>query len=472
MGLTILKKGYVNGEILLSAEERKKNAKLKIKELRKQRKPIELDIEKIRKRMQKEEPEAKVADLRNRKKKLVREKEDLEFDLAVLEDKEEEWNTEGLLLLSKVQHSGDDKEDNLGFLQRLLKPKGRQREEKIRPENFTGNENVVARWNLVKENRASFQPELPEVIKLEAIAEELKKAPLEKARLNEEIRNKEDLIAKCLDDTGLMLLEEEWRRHRNKVKRALYPLEKKLGHLRNEIQNAESEGKEEIRLEIIQLNIQRWPCIVGFPLPDDLTTFCETQMTQPVRLHGLIETMDSSKTKIPKSEPISPGYSASDSRKEAYYRALKSFERRVEDAKKRIKEQEKEIIVAFQDWKFYVFKGNLYCFADKDLHNDEERLLLIKEHYFKEEKKFNRLKKDIRLFEKLEEMDIQESREPIPEEVRFSVWRRDGGKCVKCGSKRKLEFDHIIPVSKGGGNTERNIQILCEHCNREKSDRI
>ncbi len=59
-------------------------------------------------------------------------------------------------------------------------------------------------------------------------------------------------------------------------------------------------------------------------------------------------------------------------------------------------------------------------------------------------------------------------REPIPEDVRVYVWRRDGGRCVKCGSQENLEFDHIIPLSKGGSNTARNIQLLCAKCNREK----
>ncbi|WP_229724707.1 HNH endonuclease [Winogradskyella forsetii] len=52
------------------------------------------------------------------------------------------------------------------------------------------------------------------------------------------------------------------------------------------------------------------------------------------------------------------------------------------------------------------------------------------------------------------------------------VWNRDGGKCVKCGSQEKIEFDHIIPFSKGGSNTYRNLQILCEQCNRGKSNNI
>ncbi len=60
----------------------------------------------------------------------------------------------------------------------------------------------------------------------------------------------------------------------------------------------------------------------------------------------------------------------------------------------------------------------------------------------------------------------------IPQDVRDAVWRRDGGKCVQCGSNKRLEFDHIIPIAKGGSNTYRNIQLLCEECNRTKSDKI
>lgn len=65
-----------------------------------------------------------------------------------------------------------------------------------------------------------------------------------------------------------------------------------------------------------------------------------------------------------------------------------------------------------------------------------------------------------------------DERKPIPEDVKMYVWQRDRGKCVKCGSQESLEFDHIIPFAKGGSNTERNIQLLCEKCNRSKSDNI
>lgn len=63
-------------------------------------------------------------------------------------------------------------------------------------------------------------------------------------------------------------------------------------------------------------------------------------------------------------------------------------------------------------------------------------------------------------------------REAIPERVRHEVWRRDRAACVDCGSRARLEFDHIIPVSRGGSNTPRNIELRCEPCNRRKGARI
>jgi hypothetical protein len=66
----------------------------------------------------------------------------------------------------------------------------------------------------------------------------------------------------------------------------------------------------------------------------------------------------------------------------------------------------------------------------------------------------------------------QSKRSAIPETVRHEVWRRDSRRCVDCGSRERLEFDHIIPISKGGSNTARNIELRCEACNRAKAARI
>lgn len=60
----------------------------------------------------------------------------------------------------------------------------------------------------------------------------------------------------------------------------------------------------------------------------------------------------------------------------------------------------------------------------------------------------------------------------IPQDVKNAVWQRDGGKCTQCSSTSYLEFDHIIPHTKGGANTVTNVQLLCRSCNLKKSDRI
>ena len=125
------------------------------------------------------------------------------------------------------------------------------------------------------------------------------------------------------------------------------------------------------------------------------------------------------------------------------------------------------------DSEFFIYKDNLYTFTESDAHSTQERELLIKEHYYKKQSKFDKLKKEIQLFEKHEKIDLTSARrDPISENVRFAVWRRDKGRCVQCGSKTNLEFDHIIPISKGGSSTERNLQLLCEKCNRGKSAKI
>ncbi len=61
----------------------------------------------------------------------------------------------------------------------------------------------------------------------------------------------------------------------------------------------------------------------------------------------------------------------------------------------------------------------------------------------------------------------------IPEHVKVAVFQRDGGQCRQCGyAGPYVEYDHIIPRSKGGQNRVENIQLLCRQCNLKKSNRI
>lgn len=64
-------------------------------------------------------------------------------------------------------------------------------------------------------------------------------------------------------------------------------------------------------------------------------------------------------------------------------------------------------------------------------------------------------------------------RRVIPTKVKLAVWKRDGGRCVKCGQADELHFDHILPYAKGGTSiTPENVQLLCMRHNLQKSDKI
>lgn len=60
----------------------------------------------------------------------------------------------------------------------------------------------------------------------------------------------------------------------------------------------------------------------------------------------------------------------------------------------------------------------------------------------------------------------------IPQWVKVRVAARDGARCVRCGSTENIQFDHLIPFSRGGSSTDpNNIQLLCGRCNRLKGNR-
>jgi len=115
----------------------------------------------------------------------------------------------------------------------------------------------------------------------------------------------------------------------------------------------------------------------------------------------------------------------------------------------------------------WAFNGFVY--EINGLYSSEEIRLLLLENFDKERQKFERLKAK---FDEIPASEATYERPRIPEKVRIEVWRRDGGKCARCGSRERLEYDHIVPISRGGSNTARNIELLCESCNRTKSNNI
>jgi 5-methylcytosine-specific restriction endonuclease McrA len=67
----------------------------------------------------------------------------------------------------------------------------------------------------------------------------------------------------------------------------------------------------------------------------------------------------------------------------------------------------------------------------------------------------------------------------VPAPVRRAVWERDGGRCTfasvtgrRCGARRRLEFDHVVPVARGGVATVDGIRLRCRTHNQYEAERL
>jgi len=55
---------------------------------------------------------------------------------------------------------------------------------------------------------------------------------------------------------------------------------------------------------------------------------------------------------------------------------------------------------------------------------------------------------------------------------RRAVFARDRYRCQYCGSDKHLTVDHVVPRSKGGGDSWENVVTSCAPCNLRKGDRL
>ena len=116
-----------------------------------------------------------------------------------------------------------------------------------------------------------------------------------------------------------------------------------------------------------------------------------------------------------------------------------------------------------QSW--WMFQDKFYV-EDDGLSADKVKALALQ----RERRKERQIERAQASLELSEEPVLR--REPIPLEVQRAVWERDGGRCVQCGSTFNMQYDHIIPFSRGGAATVENLQILCGKCNRAKGANI
>lgn len=111
-----------------------------------------------------------------------------------------------------------------------------------------------------------------------------------------------------------------------------------------------------------------------------------------------------------------------------------------------------------------MFKNQIFLATDEFITNTfmEEAVLLTKKYVFEQDNRLKKLRLEVETIERVLSQTGAYKRTAIPEIVKLVVWERDEGKCVRCGSTQNLHFDHIIPVIKGGGSSEENIQVLCK----------
>lgn len=67
----------------------------------------------------------------------------------------------------------------------------------------------------------------------------------------------------------------------------------------------------------------------------------------------------------------------------------------------------------------------------------------------------------------------------VPAAVRREVRRRDDDQCTfvgrdghRCQERRRLEFDHVVPVARGGRSTAANVRLLCRAHNQYEAEQV
>ena len=130
------------------------------------------------------------------------------------------------------------------------------------------------------------------------------------------------------------------------------------------------------------------------------------------------------------------------------------------------KNTDKNILNIFYSNNFDLFE----TLIQKEIHNQLRPPKQIKEIIY-ERKKY-------------EELTLTEYEKYLPEEankLKDKIYEKSKDKdsyytCQICGKKSEsrfgFEIDHKKPMNEGGLTEESNLQILCRHCNRVKSDKI
>ena len=81
----------------------------------------------------------------------------------------------------------------------------------------------------------------------------------------------------------------------------------------------------------------------------------------------------------------------------------------------------------------------------------------------------------ILLFDPIHRTDIPDDRGgKRSRDIKNVLYGKQEGMCGGCGHWYRIkdfEVDHVVPKSKGGPDTDKNLQLLCGNCNRIKGDK-
>jgi len=127
---------------------------------------------------------------------------------------------------------------------------------------------------------------------------------------------------------------------------------------------------------------------------------------------------------------------------------------------------EESIFRRFWLYEKYLLYVNRSCISKEDY---EYIKLKVEEFIFLGKEEVTALKNKVSRLKEMTYLSANK-RNTIPDEILSFVLKRDRQECVSCGSKDNLQFDHILPVSRGGNDEPENLRVLCRSCNLSRGN--
>lgn len=152
---------------------------------------------------------------------------------------------------------------------------------------------------------------------------------------------------------------------------------------------------------------------------------------------------------------------------------------------RKLKYQENKAVIIERVFKWQLENADktIYYKNKNYLKNKDKKRQLAKERYQDEEWRLKHKERVNKYYAsekgKLKNREKASKRRNIQSEVLADFTREQWIECLKefdnscayCGAKENLEQEHVIPLSKGGGYTVRNIVPACKKCNSSKSNK-